>query len=74
MVPELFQVIAQRQQLLALLAVSSGAKALASSKRRSISVTHEIVTVSWGPTTARNCLTTPRILGDNPGSIQLICG
>jgi hypothetical protein len=24
----------------------------------------------WGPATARDCLTTPRILGDNSGSIQ----
>jgi hypothetical protein len=24
----------------------------------------------WGPTTARNCLTPPRILGDNPDSIR----
>jgi hypothetical protein len=39
MVPELFQVIAQRQQLLALLAVSCGARARDSSKRHSISVT-----------------------------------
>jgi hypothetical protein len=30
----------------------------------------EIVTVYLGPTTARNCLTPPRILGDNAGSIQ----
>ena len=30
----------------------------------------EIIAARWGPATARDRLTTPRILGENHGSIQ----